>query len=342
MNATGYAQSIGRRAAAVEARPLLESAAMNSPLDRRRLLAAGGASAALVGTGLLSHAARAQETPPPRPRGRRIGVSTYSFWGFRREELRPIERCIDLAAEMGFDGVEILDAQMTDRAPAVLQGLKRRAFLLGLDLMGFSTHQSFVTPDEDKRRESFEHTVRCIENANAMGIPTMRVNTGRWGTSKDFDTLMANRGIEPPLPGHDDEQAFGWVIDAFERLAPIAERHGVLLGLENHWGLGLTAAGVLRIVRAVDSPWLRVTMDTGNFLEDPYEQLAALAPETVLVQAKTYFGGGRWYTLELDYPRIGRILDAAGYRGYVSLEFEGLDDPLTGVPASLELLRAAL
>lgn len=315
---------------------------MEPHLDRRRLLAAGGTSAALLGAGLLARPALAQDDAAPRPRGRRIGVSTYSFWGFRRDELRPIERCIDLAAEMGFDGVEILEVQMADRSPAALQGLKRRAFLLGLDLMGFSTHQGFVTPDVDKRRESFEHTVRCIENANALGIPTMRVNTGRWGTSKDFDALMANRGIEPPLPGHDEEEAFGWVIDAFERLAPIAERQGVILGLENHWGLGLTAAGVLRVVDAVDSPWLQVTMDTGNFLENPYEQLAALAPRTALVQAKTYLGGGRWYTLDLDYPRIGRILDAANYRGYVSLEFEGLADPLEAVPQSLELLRSCL
>lgn len=315
---------------------------MQPHLDRRRLLATGGASAVLIGAGLLASPTLAQDGAAPRARGRRIGVSTYSFWGFRRDDLRPIERCIDLAAEMGFDGVEILEVQMTDRSPAVLQHLKRRAFLLGLDLMGFSTHQGFVTPDADKRRESFEHTVRCIENANALGIPTMRVNTGRWGTSKDFDTLMANRGIEPPLPGHDEQEAFGWVIDAFERLAPIAERHGVILGLENHWGLGLTAAGVLRVVDAVDSPWLRVTMDTGNFLEDPYEQLAALAPRTALVQAKTYLGGGRWYTLDLDYPRIGRILDAAKYRGYVSLEFEGLADPLEAIPQSLALLRTCL
>ena len=96
----------------------------------------------------------------------------------------------------------------------------------------------------------------------------------------------------------------------------------------------------MRVVNAVDSPWLRVTTDTGNFLEDPYGRLEQLAPETVLVQAKTYYGGGRWYTLDLDYPRIAKILDAAKYRGYVSLEFEGNEDPLTAVPKSLEFLRS--
>ena len=97
----------------------------------------------------------------------------------------------------------------------------------------------------------------------------------------------------------------------------------------------------MRIVNALKSPWLGALMDTGNFLEDPYDRLKQMAPKTVFVQAKTYYGGGEWYTLDLDYPRIARILADASYRGYVSLEFEGKEDPATGVPKSLELLRKA-
>jgi sugar phosphate isomerase/epimerase len=99
---------------------------------------------------------------------------------------------------------------------------------------------------------------------------------------------------------------------------------------------------VRRVVDAIASPWLQVTLDTGNFLEEPYPQLEALAANTVLVQAKTYQGGGRWYTLDLDYPRIAKILDAANFRGYISLEFEGKADPLIAIPESLEMLRKTL
>jgi sugar phosphate isomerase/epimerase len=80
-------------------------------------------------------------------------------------------------------------------------------------------------------------------------------------------------------------------------------------------------------------------MDTGNFLEDPYEKLKAIAPRTVFVQAKTYYGGGLWYTLDLDYVRIARILAEAGYSGYVSLEMEGKEQADTAVPKSLGVLR---
>jgi sugar phosphate isomerase/epimerase len=185
-------------------------------------------------------------------------------------------------------------------------------------------------------------TIDSIELAYRMGIPTIRVNTGRWGTTRSFDQLMKQRGIEPPLEGYTDEDAFPWVIESLEQCLPTAERCGVVLGLENHWGLGRTAKGVMRIVNAIDSPWLQVTMDTGNFLEDPYDQLEMLAPKTVFVQAKTYFGGGVWYAVDLDYDRIADILRKHRFRGYVSLEFEGQEDPKTAVPKSLALLRKAL
>ncbi len=283
-------------------------------------------------------------TPPPAERPRRtnrIGISTYSFWQFRNEELRDLETCIDRAADMGFDGVEILHRQMQREDNDYLQRLKRRAFANGLDLIGFSTHQGFLNPDRAVRQKNVDHTIRCIELAYALGIPTLRVNTGTWGTSKNFDELMKNRGIEPILPGHTEDEGFRWVNEGLGACLRTAERCGVVLGLENHWGLGRTAAGVMRVVEAINSPWLKVTLDTGNFLDDMYPQMERLAPHAVLVQAKTYFGGGLWYALDIDYERVVAMLRRHNYRGYISLEFEGRDAPRIGVPRSLELLRRA-
>jgi L-ribulose-5-phosphate 3-epimerase len=318
--------------------------------DRRGFLKGVGlgTAAGLAGwTPALALAGSAQVGKPaddPRSAPARrnpIGVSTYSFWQFRDRRL-DIAECIDKAAAMGFDGVEVLHIQMADESNAALQKIKRQAHSLGLALMGFSTHQGFVTPDRQERQKNIEKTLHQIEVAYRLGIPTMRINTGRWGTTRSFDELMAHKGIEPPLPGHNDEEAFKWVIEALEKLLPRAEECGVVLGLENHWGLGRTAEGVLRIVEAIHSPWLQITLDTGNFLEDSYSQMGRMASSKVplaLVQAKTYFGGGRWYALDLDYARIAGILRQHNYRGWISLEFEGNEDAATGVPKSLELLR---
>jgi sugar phosphate isomerase/epimerase len=289
----------------------------------------------------LSSASRGEPTAAAPRVGNPIAVSTYSFWRFKDDSKLSIEKCLDEAARMGFDAVEILHIQMENQEPAYLQRIKQRAFVNGLALCGFSTHQGFLSPDSDVRQKNIDHTVRTIELAYQLGIPTIRVNTGRWGTTKSFDELMANRGIEPRLEGYSDDDGYQWVIDSLEKCLPAAERCGVTMGLENHWGLGRTPEGVLKIIRAIDSPWLRCTLDTGNFLEDPYDKLELLAPEAVFVQAKTYHGGGLWYTLELDYPRIAEMLRRHNYRGYVSLEFEGNEDWQTAIPKSLATLREA-
>ncbi|MFD0893585.1 sugar phosphate isomerase/epimerase family protein [Luteolibacter ambystomatis] len=310
-------------------------------MNRRHFLATGALAS-------LPLAVRAEEksaapAPPPTPNTRpnRIGISSYSFWGFNREDLRPIDICIEHAARMGFDGFEILQKQLLSWEPAELMKIKRRAFLLGLDLMGYSTHQGFLSPDKEARKKNYDHTLACLEQAYNLGIPTMRVNSGRWDTIKNFDELMRRRGEDDPISGYTEEDAYPWVIEAYTGLAEEAGKRGIIMGLENHWGLGRTPQGVKRVVDAVNSPWLKVTLDTGNFLENPYDRLAQLAKDTVLMQAKTYYGGGVWYTLELDYPRIAKIMKDAGYTGYISLEFEGKEDPLTAIPKSLELLRKA-
>ena len=93
-------------------------------------------------------------------RSNRIAVSTYSYWRFQEDKKLPIETCIDLAADQGFDGVEILHMQMEREDRGYLQNLKRRAFVNGLDLCGFSTHQTFVSPDPAVRRRT--STTPCI------------------------------------------------------------------------------------------------------------------------------------------------------------------------------------
>lgn len=307
-------------------------------IQRRSFLAstlAAGVAATTAGAGQ----GRVQLQPSEKSRrSLRIGVSTYSFWHFKGDK-PDLHTCIDDAARLGFDGVEILHQMMPSEENSFCQSLKRRAFINGLDLMGFSIHQGFVHPDPEVRQRNVDHTLKCIELAYRMGIPTLRLNTGRWRTIESFDEFMKNHGIEPALPGYTEDQAFDWCISSIEKLLPRAEECGVCMGLENHWGLGRTAAGVLRIHDAIKSPWLKVTLDTGNFLEDMYEQMERMAPHAVLVQAKTYYGEGEWYTLDIDYERVNRILRAANYNGYISLEFEGKEDWRTGVPKSLELFR---
>ena len=307
-------------------------------LDRRHFFSAG--AAALAGS-TLPFASTPVTAAPAKAAGRiKLALATYSYWHFTREKY-PIEKVIDHAADLGVEGVDVLHMQMANEKPDYLRKLKRHAFLNGVGLVGLSIHQGFVSPDKAKRQRNIDHTIHCMELAHELGIPCIRLNTGRWGTSKNFDHLMANRGIEPVLPGHTEDEGFKWCIESIEKCLPAAEKLGVHMALENHWGLARTPEGLLRIAKAIPSPWLGVLMDTGNFLENPYKKLEMIASRTTFVQAKTYYGGGEWYTLDLDYKRIAGILRKVNYRGYVSIEFEGKEDAQTAVPKSVAMMREA-
>ncbi len=270
----------------------------------------------------------------------RLAVSTYSYWHFRSAKY-PIERVIEDAARIGFDGVEILHRQMAEESPAYLNKLKQAAFRHSLDLVMLSIHQDFVSPSAEERQQAVRHTEHCIELAALLGISAIRLNSGRWGTVRSFDELMKVKGDEPPLAGYTDEDAFRWCIESIQRCLPAAEKAGVLLALENHWGLTTRTGNLLRIYQAIRSPWLGINLDTGNFPGDPYPEIEKIAPHAAIVQAKTYYGGGEWYTLDLDYKRIAAILRQANFSGWVSLEMEGKEPPETAVPKSYQVLRSA-
>ncbi len=318
-------------------------------LNRREFFTSTAIAGAALATGTAATVtAHAAEKLSGKKRIK-LGIATYPYWHFRDPKVS-IETVIDKAGEIGVEGVDILHQQppCLDRAPltaehrAHFQKLKRHAFRNGIDLMCLSVHQNFVKADPAERQKEVEHTHKCLEIAYELGVPCIRLNSGRWSTIKSFDDLMKARGIEPILPGHTEEEGFQWCVESIEKCIPKAEQCGVVMALENHWGLTGTPQGQLRILDALPSPWLGLLMDTGNFLEDPYDKLQMIASKTVYVQAKTYYGGGEWYTLDLDYARIAKILRDASYTGYCGLEFEGKENPDIAVPKSMELLRKTI
>jgi len=185
-----------------------------------------GATAALTTGALLpgieSHAVTAAADKPRI----RIGVSTYSYWHFDRVKY-PIEKVIENAARLGFDGVEILHRQMESEDRKYVNNLKRMAFSLGLDLFFLSIHQNFVQPAKENRQKDIDHTKRCIDLAVQLGCPAIRLNSGRWGTIRSFQTMLDAGGKEDPLPGYTDDDAFKWCIESINECGQAPQRESV-------------------------------------------------------------------------------------------------------------------
>jgi sugar phosphate isomerase/epimerase len=272
----------------------------------------------------------------------RLGTSSYSYWHFTPEKT-PFETVFAEAHKLGLTGVEILHRQMISEENSYLQALKRNAFHLGLDLYNLSIHQDFIWETAEERQQHIDHTLHCIDLAHELGIGSIRVNSGGWRKQGSFDDLIQAKGWVEPWDGYTKDDGMKWCIDAIHACLPHAEKRGVMLLLENHWGLTTFAADMASIIETVDSPWFKAILDMGNFIfeEDMYRAVEVIAPHVWLAHAKTYPGGGSWYTLDLDYARIFKTLLANQFQGYVSLEMEGAEAAETAVPKSVTILRDA-
>src|SRR5258708_8175371 len=107
-------------------------------------------------------------------------------------------------------------------------------------------HKAFVAPDPARRKREAAHTIHCPQVASDLGIPAVRLNSGRWNTIKSFDDLMKVKGDEPPLPGYTEQDAFKCSSESIEACLPAPENPQEILPLQNHGGTTKPPAHLLR------------------------------------------------------------------------------------------------
>jgi sugar phosphate isomerase/epimerase len=262
----------------------------------------------------------------PRPGRLKLSVAAYSY----RQHLtaKPptmdLFGFVDLAADLGFDAVEPTSYYFpADVDDAYLARFKTHAFLAGLDVSGTAIGNNFCLPPGAERDKQLALTRTWVDRAAAIGAPVIRIFAG-----------------SVPRGGR-EEDAFNWAVEGIRASLPYAAQKGIVLALENHGGITSTPAQILKLVEAIDAPNFGVNLDTGNFHgEDPYEEMAELAPFAVNVQVKTEVQRkGASAKEEADLDRIIEILYRARYSGYVVLEYEAEEDPLTAIPRYARKLR---
>ena len=259
----------------------------------------------------------------------KLSLAAYSF----RDRLPRGEKkgtmslhdLLDLAAVWRLDALEPTSYYFESEEPAYLHSLKAKAFRLGIDISGTAVGNNFCLPPGEERDGQTAHVKKWVDHAVEFGAPCIRIFAG--GKPK------------PDAGGR--EEAFGWAVECMKACCDYAGSRGVFLAIENHGYLTESGEDVLKIVEAVNHEWFGVNLDTGNFHETPYENMALLAPKTITVQVKVMVRDGDKRE-EADFKRIVRILRDANYRGYVALEYEENEDPMTAVPAYLAKLRQAV
>lgn len=234
---------------------------------------------------------------------------------------------LDYCVAMGVEAAELTGYFMTpgpDGFPteASLLELRRQAFTRGVVISGTAIGNNFTVGLGDRYEQEVNDAIRWIDLASTLGAPHIRLFAGTAAQLAKSPTRM-------------DE-----AVAAVNRCAEHAAKKGVFLGVENHGRL--TANQMLEIMDRVDSPWVGINLDTGNFeSDDPYGDLAACAPYAVNVQVKPFTKSPTGEKTPADYERIAKILRDAGYQGYVVLEYEDAD-VLEALPEHLDQLRKAL
>lgn len=259
----------------------------------------------------------------------KVGLNAYSFNGPLTDKSMTLEDLLVFCASLGLDAVDItayyFPGYPVPPPEDVLYSIKKKAFLLGLDISGTGVRNDFTHPDEARRREEVDLVKRWIDAAAKLGAPVIRIFAGK----------------QDP-PGYSWERIAEWMVKDIRECVEYGKRRGVIVAIQNHNDFIKTAEHVRRILTMVDSEWSGLILDTGSYREnDPYEEIAATARYAVNWQIKeqVYINN---VPVDVDLGKLMKIIQTSGYRGYLPVETLGAGDPREKVPRFVERVRSAL
>ena len=267
-------------------------------------------------------AAAAQLSGQPASKGRlRAGLVAYSFRAQLEKRAMTYEALIRYVADLGLDGLDTTVYWFPDTSDQFLASLRRAAYKNAVSLHSIGARVNLCQPTPELQRAEVENAKKWVDVAQKIGAAHVRVFGGA-------------------IPrGATEAQAIPWAAEVLKRAAEYAGSKGILLGVEDDGGLSATAEPTVAIVKQADSPWAGINLDTGNFPKNGYAQVAMCIPYAVNVHFKSRIADENGAKENVDMDRLLGMFVKAGYRGYISLEYEE-PDPETGVPrAAAELLR---
>lgn len=291
---------------------------MGHSIHRREFLAKCGLAVGSLALDRNSISANPGEASGKQPR-LFTGCCAYSYKKYLDSGQMGMEDFILKAVELGIDGVDITTYWLKSTEPAYLAALRHFAYKNGMPFSGAAIGTNMCQPDPQKRTEELANIKRWVDRTELLGASHLRVFGGA------------------PPPGATDEDGIQWVTEVMKSAADYSAQKGVIIGIESHGGITSKAANIIEILRRVDSPYARCNLDISHFHQDPYTQIEACIPYASHTHIRDSYGEKRE---PLDLDRIGKMFADGGYRGYMSAEYEGEEDPVTGVPKLIGKIKA--
>jgi sugar phosphate isomerase/epimerase len=292
----------------------------------------------------LAHASRASAaSAQPVRAGRsnlKLSLNAYSFNELLlnaaqgRAPAMSLFELLEFCVEHGFDAVDptgyYFPGYPAVPEDAFLRKFKRHAHRLGVAISGTGVRNNFASPNAEARAADIRLVRAWVEVAARLGAPALRVFAG-----------AVPAGYE-----NRREEVVAWMLPAFRECVAHGEKHGVIIGVQNHSDMLQTAEQTLQVVDAVGSEWFGVIVDTGGMkTADPYADIARVIPHAVNWQVKES-PVDRNSPVRTDLPRLFKLIKEGGYHGYVPIETLPVDgtpyDPRVVVPRFAAEVRAAM
>lgn len=275
----------------------------------------------------------------------KIGLYSITYLGcWYRGEALSLPDLIRTAKKFGYDGVEFdgkrPHANPLDWPAAKCQDLLRFANDEGVEILGVAANNDFSNPVPEVRETQICYMKELIRMTADMGAKNLRVFLAWWGITRHPLACYDIPENYWPIVHEKftEEEIWGWCRDCLIECAGYAGERGVTLALQNHKPLINDHHDVLRMVREVDSPHLRVCIDAPLMPDKSEAAMFAAARDIGSRQVMSHFGG------EFDYNENGvligvdridgvivgetnqyyldfaRAMRSIGYTGYTSYE----------------------
>ena len=302
---------------------------MNHEIPRRKFLKTAGAGA-LMGAGLQllgTPAARglAADVNGENPKLPRLfaGCCAYSYNADLRKGTMTLEDFIRKAVDLRVDGVDITGYYLKSTDPEYLDSLRHLAYKNAVPFSGAACGVSMVQASAAKRADTLQEIKKWVDVTDRLGASHLRIFAG-------------------PLPaGSSLQEGTTWVVEAMKAGCDYSGKKGITLGLEDHHGVSQNSDVCLEIMHRVNSPYAAINLDITNFIptptQDAYAQIAACIPYASNTHIRDHF---EYDQSPVDMDRVWRLFAQAGFKGYMSAEYEGKEAAATGVPKLIAKIRA--
>ena len=300
---------------------------MHDSIPRRKFLKSvgiaglAGAGARWIGSSAEAQASTGAATDASKMPRLFAGCCAYSYDHALRKGAMTMEDFIRKAVELRVDGVDMTAYYLKSTDPAYLDGLRHLAYKNALPFSGSACGVSMVQADPAKRTQSLTEIKKWVDVTDRLGASHLRVFAGE-------------------LPsGATLQQGVDWTVETMKAATDYSGKKGIMLGVEDHNGVTQRADVCLEIMQRVNSPYAGINLDVTNFIptatQDVYAQIAACIPYATNTHIRDRF---EYNKNPVDLDRVWKLFANAGFKGYMSAEYEGSDSD-TGVPKLIAQIR---